>query len=204
MNEKLSKSEIDKMVDDGENILELKPNDLSNVFAIGLVKYPAIEEDFIYLNKEEIKLKQIDEKRIVVGPALIPNIPIRRNGCYIFFSEETVITLAHRFLNSKSNNNTTYDHLIPIKDGVYLNESWIVENENDKINSIYNFNVPVGTWCLSYYIENDEIWNDVKSGKINGFSIEGEKFDIEKLSVEEQELNDLNLLDELINKLKEK
>ena len=49
--------------------------------AISLVTEPAIEVDFVYLNKEKrnITLAKIDEeKRLLVSPALIPNKQIFR------------------------------------------------------------------------------------------------------------------------------
>ena len=56
---------------------------LSGVQAISIVEQPAIESDFIALSKEqEYKLAEVDgEKRILMGPALIPNKTIfRKNG----------------------------------------------------------------------------------------------------------------------------
>jgi hypothetical protein len=32
---------------------------------------------------------------------------------------------------------------------------------------------PDGSWFCSMLVENDEVWQQVKAGKINGFSIEG-------------------------------
>ena len=44
------------------------------VFAISLVNSPAIEENFVALEKHEVELKVVDEdKRIVVGFALVPD-----------------------------------------------------------------------------------------------------------------------------------
>ena len=65
---------------------------LSGVQAISIVEHPAIESDFITLSKEqEVKLAEVDsEKRILMGPALIPNKTIfRSNG------EEEYLSLIH-------------------------------------------------------------------------------------------------------------
>jgi hypothetical protein len=65
--------------------------DLAGVDAISVVEFPAIEENFIALNQELQLAKVDDEKRILIGAALIPNKHIyRRNGedeYYIFFSD---------------------------------------------------------------------------------------------------------------------
>jgi hypothetical protein len=51
-------------------------------------------------------------------------------------------------------------------------ESWIVEGENDKSKN-YGFDVPKGTWMIAMKVNNDKVWQQVKEGKIKGFSIEG-------------------------------
>ena len=55
---------IELILDDDEAI---------GVEAISVVENPAIESDFIALNKQEIKLAEIDkEKRLLMGALLIP------------------------------------------------------------------------------------------------------------------------------------
>ena len=59
--------------------LKIKDEQEDGVFAISLVESPAIEEDFVKLGKHEVELKVIDEeKRILVGFALIPDKKIYR------------------------------------------------------------------------------------------------------------------------------
>ena len=49
-------------------------NEFSGIEAISVVENPAIEEDFIALKKQQVKLAEVDrEKRILMGAALIPN-----------------------------------------------------------------------------------------------------------------------------------
>ena len=54
---------------------------LNGINAISIVEHPAIEENFITLAKEyEVEFKaQDEEKRILMGAALIPNKTIYRN-----------------------------------------------------------------------------------------------------------------------------
>ena len=52
---------------------------LTGIDAISLVEHPAIEEDFIALNTQRIEFAtQSEEKRILMGAALVPNKPIYR------------------------------------------------------------------------------------------------------------------------------
>jgi hypothetical protein len=73
--------------------------------AISLVKFPAIEENWVALNEHKVELKTIDEdKRIVIGLALIPEKDIyRRNGDYeynIRFSKDTVRKASELYLKN--------------------------------------------------------------------------------------------------------
>ena len=176
----------------------------NEVFAMGFVENPAIEDNFIYLSKdyeEIIKLAVDDEKRIVVGYALIPEIPIERKDGFYKFSKETIQTLAHRFLTREYNNEATYNHDFKIN-GVELLESWIVENENDKISN-YGKKVIIGGWVLMYHISNDNLWNDIKISKIKGYSIEAKLGEKENLSLEDVEDRQLLVMMlDLIEKLK--
>ena len=98
-----------------ENIIELfidEENDFAGIEAISIVENPAIEEDFIALKAQEIKLAEVDaEKRILMGAALIPDKKIyRHNGeeeYYIFFSKETVRKASELFLTKGKQNNST-------------------------------------------------------------------------------------------------
>ena len=56
----------------------------------------------------------------------------------------------------------------------------------------YGFSVPKGTWMISMKVDNDEVWANVKDGKVKGFSIEGhfaDKLQMSKPTTDEQTLN---------------
>ena len=162
------------------DIIELfidEEDEVSGIDAISIVSSPAIEEDFVALKNQEFKLAEIDvEKRLLLGPALIPNRPIyRKNGeqeYYIYFSKKTVRKASELFFQRAKQNRSTIEHELPLE-GLTVVESWIVEGEQDKT-KLYDMEVPLGTWMISMKVDNDEIWNDyVKTGKVKGFSIEG-------------------------------
>jgi len=55
--------------------------DASGIEAISIVENPAIEEDFVALKSDEVKLAEISkDKKILMGALLIPNKPIYRNN----------------------------------------------------------------------------------------------------------------------------
>lgn len=179
------------------NIIELIIDEealVTGIQAISVVEQPAIEEDFIALKEEKkIELKSIDdEKRILMGAALIPNKPIyRKDGddeYYIYFSKDTVRKASELFFMSGNQNKATLEHQVDIE-GLTAVESWIIEGEQDK-SRLYGMDLPVGTWMVSMKVNNDEIWNDwVKTGKVKGFSIEG--YFMDKVNMSSNSLDEL-------------
>ena len=188
--------------------LTIKDELKEGVFAISLVDKPAIEEDFIMLNALEVELKVInEEKREVVGLALVPNKKILRRKddteFYIEFSESTIEKVQELYLKNLRANNVTIDHEKPVN-GVSLIESWIVEDpKNDKSN-IYGLNAVKGSWVVKMKIYNDEVYEGVKLGKFNGFSIEGMFDGLDQLKMSEEDNREelIDLIKDLINEFK--
>ena len=154
-------------------------SEFSGVEAISIVEEPAIEEDFVALKAHKVEMAEVNaEKRILMGPALIPNKKIYRRDeqdgeYYIFFSEDTVRKASQLFLSRGNQNNSTLEHEYSLK-GMSVVESWIVEDDKKDKSALYNLNMPKGTWMVSVKVNNEEVWNEfVKTGKVKGFSIEG-------------------------------
>ena len=167
-------------------------DETSGIDAVSVVSSPAIEENFIALAKHEIILKEVDaEKRILMGAALVPNKQIyRRNEkdeeYYIYFSEKTVRKASELFLMRSNQNNATYEHKDKLE-GLSVVESWIIEDMKQDKSKKYGFDLPVGTWMISMKVNNDEVWKDVKEGKVKGFSIEGYFADKYEMSLKNEE-----------------
>lgn len=179
----------------------------SGVQAISIVEYPAIESDFVALKKEqEVRLAEVKgEKRVLMGPALIPNKTIyRRNeeeDYYIYFSRDTVRKASELFLSEGNQNNSTLEHSYELK-GLSVVESWIVESDQDK-SKAYGFDVPLGTWMVSMKVYNDDVWNEfVKEGKVKGFSIEGYFADKVNMGMQQkQEAEAMELMEWIVEEL---
>lgn len=176
-------------------------SDKQGVYAVSVVNAPAIEEDWVALNKHLVELKSIDEeKRVLMGAALIPNKQIYRkdkeNGeYYIYFSKETIEKASQLFLKRNNQNNATYEHMREIE-GMSVVESWIIEDEKHDKSRVHGFDLPVGTWMISMKVDNDDVWTKVKAGEIKGFSIEGYFESKTELAKHD------TLLDEIVNILK--
>ena len=151
---------------------------MMGIEAISIVENPAIEENFLALKSDEIKLAEVNkEKKILMGALLIPNKPIYRKAgadeYYIYFSKETVEKASQLYLKNGNQNNSTLEHKHELS-GLTLVESWIVEDTKFDKSRKYGLDVPVGTWMGAVKVNNDDVWNEyVKTGKVKGFSIEG-------------------------------
>ena len=177
----------------------------AGVEAISIVENPAIESDFVALKNQEVKLAEVSsEKKILIGPLLIPNKPIYRNGSegeyYIYFSKETIEKASQMFLQNGNQSNSTLEHARALN-GLTLVESWLVEDKAKDKSAVYGLDVPVGTWMGSVKVNNDSVWNEfVKTKKVKGFSIEGyfaDKMEAPKEAIEEQ------MAEQLLNQIKQ-
>lgn len=197
------------------NIFEFKlSGDTENdgVFAVSIVKQPAMESRLVKLSKEEestkptiVKLSE-DEEMVITGAALIPDKMFFRNGKqtgtkeggYAYFSKETIREITKLFLKNNYANAVTLEH-DEKTDDVSLFEVWIVaDDEQDKARALGfdSDEAPVGTMMLSYQVHDEEIWESIKSGELNGFSIEA--FVVPMIEAELSKMSpEINLIDEM-------
>jgi hypothetical protein len=160
-------------------IYEAYLNDGDEIQLISLVDKPAIERDFVAFNKEEVKQLQYfnDEQQMIVAPVMIPDKLILRHSdtlghFYTKFSKDTIEKIRYQYSKDGNFNNTNLNHKDSV-DGLIMLESWIKESKDDKSNSYGFSDLPNGTWFVKYKVDNKEVWQKIKEGKINGVSIEG-------------------------------
>ena len=180
----------------------------SGIDAISIVEAPAIESNFVALKSHEVKFAKVDaEKRILMGPILIPDKPIYRKQIvdgeldefYIYFSKQTVAKASQMYLMNSKQSNTTLEHGMELT-GLCLVETWLKEDMEKDKSAIYGMTDPIGTWMGSLKVTNDDVWeNYVKTGKVKGFSIEGYFADKMKMSKTPSVLDEVR---ELLNEYK--
>ena len=172
------------------------------ISAISIVESPAIESNFIASKNHAVQFATVDtDKRILMGPALIPNKPIYRNQdgeeFYVYFSKATIEKASQLYLKNGNQSKATLEHEISIN-GLTLVESWLKIDENHDKSAAYGLNDPVGTWYVAMKVDNAEIWDEyVKTGKVKGFSIEG--FFADKSTVMNRHESKLEKLKNLLN-----
>jgi hypothetical protein len=170
-------------------------DDVEGLQAIALVDKPAIGLNYQAFAPQKFEI--IDEdKRIVMGAAMIPNLPIYRRDesgeYYAIFKKETIKALVQKLF--KENKHTEFNeqhNSFKILDGVYIYQSFITDAELGILPPQGFENVADGTWFIAAKVENDEAWSKVKEdGLLKGFSVEG-VFDLEPYKF--KQMNKLNL-----------
>lgn len=161
---------------EGKPLLRLTINgDEDGVNIISLVEFPAVERNFIQLSKE-VKLSLNEEKKELLGVALIPDFPIYRRDeqgeYYITFSAESIRKIAIDFYKKLNVNNADVEHNHNMENGITYFQSLIVDKENGICPAAFK-DLPDGTWIIGCKIDNINVWDAVKNGTVKGFSIDG-------------------------------
>jgi hypothetical protein len=137
-----------------------------------------VDEGVKKKKKKDQKFATDDEKRIVIGPAMVPDLKIFRkdkegNPYYVVFKEDTIKMIMEKYMRNKYTDNNDENHNGNAVKDVYVIESWIKEDMEDKSNKYGYEDLPIGTWFVSMKVRNDEVWKKVKNGELNGFSVSG-------------------------------
>lgn len=161
------------------------------------------------INKVENMNKQHfatdNEKHIVLGPAMIPDQKIFRkdalgNPYYVFFSPETIKMIAEKYMRNKYTDNNDLMHDGKAVNDIHVLESWIKEDNQDKSNKYGFQDLPIGTWFVSMKVNNPKVWEQIKEGKLNGFSVSGYFEEVAQFTREEMFLYKVA---EVLKKIKE-
>lgn len=153
---------------------------------VSLVDEPAIESNFVYFNKEKneikpkfVKLEKEGYKQVVFGAVLIPDKDILRvdeNENYYngYFTAETIEKLRNKFHQELQTNNVNEDHDPNQLVDAFLIESYIIDSEERLKDAEEKGlqDITMGTWIAAYKIKDEDAFNRVLEGELNGFSIE--------------------------------
>lgn len=182
----------------------------AEVYAVSGVDKPAIGETILKFNDESIACLNFaavqQEERIVIGAAMIPNLPIFRSAesmvgisdtdCNVFYTAETIKKAAIKFFAKgfQKSFNTMHSEVLEPNSVVFF-MSFI----KDKAKGIEGLkgDYPDGTWFLGGKVISDKVWADVQSGLIKGWSVEG-RFKMIKQQPKAVDFSD----DETIEKIK--
>ena len=188
---------------EGKPLLRLTINgDEDGVNIISLVEFPAVERNFIQLSKE-VKLSLNEEKRELLGVALIPDFPIYRRDeqgeYYITFNAESIRKIAIDFYKKLNVNMADVEHSHDMENGITYFQSLIIDKGQGICPTAFK-DLPDGTWIVGCKVDNDEVLNAVKSGEVKGFSIDGYfHAEPEKQEEKPEEKSTIDSLDDLFD-----
>jgi hypothetical protein len=169
-------------------------NDDVEVDFVALVDRPAIEKDFLMFKEQKANFViQSEDRRIVSGALMLADTPIYRNDqngeYYVTFTAPTIEKIAQKFFKKgyQSNVNLMHDEALAVE-GVTMYESFIIDSARGVVAMKGFEDAPEGSWFGSFKVENESVWNKIKSGEFKGFSVEGifnYKKEKQPMSVEE-------------------
>ena len=139
-----------------------------------------------------------EDKKIVVGAAMVPNKMIHRydelgNLYYVFFSAASIKKMADKFMKQGRTDETSIEHDGKKlgSDKVYIAESWVSDNPIYDKSHQYGFSLPAGTWFVSMKVEDDKVWKMIKEKSLTGFSVEGLFAEKSIFSKEDKKINQI-------------
>lgn len=179
---------------------------------ISLVDNPAMESDFQFFGNEEDRFKfsvQNEDQHIIFGVIIRADHPVLRLSkegfpYYITFSRKVIETIAQKYFREGRQNNFNLMHT-PGTDvnSVEMLQAFIKDKERG-IDPKGFEDIEDGSLFGEFRVTDEALWEDIKSGKFKGFSMEI-YYDIEiPLEEEEEQLySDIqDLLDQIANRMK--
>lgn len=147
---------------------------------LALVDYPGIEKAWVALKdaKAPLKFSTDQEKQMLYGPILIPDLPIYRydkatkEEYYVVFTAQEIQDIVREYQQEKIKLNYQHDSKSKIESAI-VQEIWLT-GKIDKSQSLGFTDLPENTAFVGVFISDKTFWQeDIKSGNLTGFSIEG-------------------------------
>ena len=108
-------------------------------------------------------VRKDEDRQVITGPVLIPDREDRHGDVV---REENITDVAYKFMQEYQNvdlMHTFQDVGVPV-------ESYQAPADMD----FDGETVPKGSWIISVKVTDQEVWSQVKSGELTGFSIYGQ------------------------------
>lgn len=174
------KTEVKEIADNGKSWLK------KNTDKVGSVEHRTVSREVNVADKvlkgfyqsQVLQFAVDTDKRIISGPAMVADVPIYRRDetgeYHVFFSASTIKEIALKFAKKgyAKNLNLFHDPKLPAE-GVTVFNSFVSDKAMG-IQPMAGFeDLPDGSWFISAKVENEQVWQRIKSGELKGFSVEG-------------------------------
>lgn len=146
---------------------------------VSFVEDPAIEINWVAMNNNVKKqiFTEDGDKFTVTGPAMVVGQKIKRwdddlqEEYFVKLEADSIRHAVEFFFRESNHTKTNINHGKELLGDVVVIESWFT-SDNDKSKEL-GFELPNGSWIVTYKVNNRELWSKIKSGEVKGFSIEG-------------------------------
>ena len=141
------------------------------------LQYLAQEDKYNFEVPKE-RFQDLQGQNLLVAPAMVADKLILRideagDPFYGFFDAQAIRQALYTFQKNGLTGSFNINHDGEDVDGVYLVESWLVQDTTQDTSIHYGFNLPVGSWMAIVKVEDNELYEQyVASGELTGFSIE--------------------------------
>lgn len=185
--------------------IDINDEDETGLNAISLVQHPAIEVDFLCFNEDtkKIDFSADEDKHILTAVALRADHPIyRRFGdyeCWIVFTKDVIRKLVTKYAKNNLFNSVNIEHNdYSFVKSAYMIESYIVDKARGIVPNEFS-DIEDGSWIVSYYIDDESLWNVLKNtDALNGLSVQGIFKLVDKQDFASHEDPIESLIDELL------
>ena len=132
------------------------------------------EERFIVKRSVTFVYRSDDDERLVTG---IVADPINVDSYGNMVDEEAIrrsaLLFMERFVNTGVNHQTdSYGRSILFNDRIKVLESWRARADDTLVDEESGTTAPKGAWILTFRILDDDVWDEVKTEILTGFSFE--------------------------------
>lgn len=185
-------------------------DDECGIDRISLVDSPAVESYFVAFNKakQPMLFSSNEPQKMITGVIARCDFPIYRydkelGEYYINFTQETIKQMAQKLLRDNNQNNVNIEHLFGSDvDGVEMVELFFKDIDKGKNPTGFE-DISNGSLFATFKVDNQDIWQKIRSGEFKGFSLEG-MFGFDLPSNEPENIVDEDVeLDELLAMLDE-
>ena len=155
-------------------------DDGTGMTCISLVDRPAVEKDFLALAEQAapVQFAVADEDRqLVWGVVARADFPIYRNDetfgeYYVTYTAEVIRKMAEKYLAEGRQNEVDLQHDGKMVEGVQLVQFVIKDTARGVVPAGFD-DVADGSLFAEFHVTDPDIWQAVKDGTYNGFSLEG-------------------------------
>lgn len=162
------------------NIVLNDDDETQGLSVVSIVDDPAVCQSLFCFKNEEKKpmmfVEEKNEQHCITSVAILADVPIYRYSpemgeYYVVFEKQTIRDLVEKYSKDNYNNLVSFQHNGQIVNDFIMLESYFVDKEKGIAPT--QFDVPDGSWMVTYKCTNDDTWEMVKNELgTGGYSIE--------------------------------